>query len=272
MRLGLVLQPPWAEDAVLAEQLGFDLAWIDETTALAPLVVAAGLAPRTSGIRLAASVAAGPHPVTLAEELAVADLASGGRLVLAVGGDDEELLRETVELLFHALAARPFRHGGPRWPAPARLPEHEAAEDRLRVTPPPAQLEPSLWLSGPAAPAVAGSAGVAFVADLGRAREDWDLLERELGLAAWRLRRPALLPVEVDEEGELDVSGLVESLRREQTAWGLDVAILELPAELAPVARERALRAIAVAVRPRLQIDRLPPGLEQHWDEERRGG
>ncbi len=116
-----------------AEELGFDLAWIEEARALAPLVVAAALAPRTSGIRIAASVGAGPNPVTLAEEAAVADLALGGRLVLAVGSGDEELLQETVELLYHAFAARPFTHAGPRWRAPARLAEHERAEEELRL-------------------------------------------------------------------------------------------------------------------------------------------
>jgi alkanesulfonate monooxygenase SsuD/methylene tetrahydromethanopterin reductase-like flavin-dependent oxidoreductase (luciferase family) len=264
MRLGIVLQAPWGDDAALAEELGFDLAWIEEADALAPLVVAAAVAPATSGIRIGASVAAGPNPVALAEESAVADLASGGRLVLAVGSDDEELLRETVELLFHAYAARPFRHEGPRWRAPARLAEHELAEKRLRVTPPPAQLEPTVWLHGAAAPAVARASGLAFI---GNGRPDWDALERELGLAAARLRRPALVPVDAEPE----VASLVDALLHEQAEWGMDVAILRLPAGLSRAARERALRAIAVDVRPRLQLDRLPAGLEQHWDEQPRG-
>ena len=250
-----------------AEELGFDLAWIEEARALAPLVVAAALAPRTSGIRIAASVGAGPNPVTLAEEAAVADLALGGRLVLAVGSGDEELLQETVELLYHAFAARPFTHAGPRWRAPARLAEHERAEGRMRVTPPPAQLEPTVWLCGQAGPAVARRSGVAFVAGAGDARAQWDVLERELGLAAWRVRRPASIAVDVDVHGRFDVPHLVESLRREQSAWGMDVAVLELPPALEPAARERSVRTIAGSVRPRVQIDRLPAGLEEHWND-----
>jgi alkanesulfonate monooxygenase SsuD/methylene tetrahydromethanopterin reductase-like flavin-dependent oxidoreductase (luciferase family) len=239
VRLGLVLQPPWADDAALAEELGFDLVWIEEDAAL---VVAAALAPVTSGIRVVASVAAGPNPVVIAEEAAVADLALNGRLVLAVHGDDEALLHETVELLFHAFAARPFRHEGERWRAPARLPEHEHAEARMRVTPPPAQLEPTIWLHGDAAPAVARESGLAFVG--GGAREP--------GLATQRQRRPAFF-TEPD----------VDTLLRAQSEWGMDIAILRLPAD----ERERTLRTIARDVRPRLQIDRLPAGVEQHWDE-----
>jgi alkanesulfonate monooxygenase SsuD/methylene tetrahydromethanopterin reductase-like flavin-dependent oxidoreductase (luciferase family) len=265
MRLGVVLRPPWAEDAVLAEELGFDLAWLEEAQALSALVVAASLAPRTAGIRIAASVEAGIHPVALAEEAAVADLALGGRLVLAVGSDDEELLRETVELLFHAFAARPFAHAGPRWRAPAHLPEHEQAEQRMRVTPPPAQLEPVIWLCGPAAPKVAAECGLAFVAGSIDARSDWEEIGRALGLAARRTRRPALIAVDVDAGGSIDIPKLVDTLRTAQAEWGLDVAVLELPATLDTAARGRALRTIASAARSRLQLDALPDGLEQHW-------
>jgi alkanesulfonate monooxygenase SsuD/methylene tetrahydromethanopterin reductase-like flavin-dependent oxidoreductase (luciferase family) len=267
MRLGLVLRPPWADDAVLAEELGFDLVWLDEEAALHPLVVVASLAPRTAGIRVAASVDAGPNPVALAEEAAVADLALGGRLVLVVGSEDAEVLRETVELLFHAFAARPFAHDGPRWRSPARLPEHEHAEPRMRVTPPPAQLEPTIWLRGSAGPEVASAGGLAFVAGAGDPRAGWDALETRLGLAAHRVRRPALVPVEVGADGGFDVPSLVDALRREQAEWGMDVAVLELPSSLDHAPRARALRAIASEVRPRVQLDRLPAGLEQHWND-----
>jgi hypothetical protein len=266
MRIGIVLQPPWTEDARLIEQLGFDLTWVDERVAPAPLIVAGALAATTSGIRIVGALAAGPHPVTIAEELAVADLASAGRLVLALGSDNEALLRETVELLMHAFAARPFAHRGARWQAPAGLPEHTRAEARMRVTPPPAQLEPSVWLYGSAGPAVAQEAALAFVTDADDAGGRWRSLEGALGLGAARLRRPALVPVALDDAGGLDAARLVASLRQEQEAWGMDVAILALPAGLDAGLRERTLRAIARDVRPPLQLDRLPAGLERHWD------
>jgi alkanesulfonate monooxygenase SsuD/methylene tetrahydromethanopterin reductase-like flavin-dependent oxidoreductase (luciferase family) len=265
MRFGLVLQPPFGDDARLAEELGFDIAWIEEREALAPLVVAGALAAMTSGIRLAASLTAGPHPISLAEEAAVADLASNGRLVLALTSDDEGLLRETVELLFHAFAARPFAHDGPRWQAPAGLSENERAEQRMRVTPPPAQLEPSIWLGGAAGPAVARSSACALIARDDDATAQWRALERALGLAAQRLRRPALVPVELAGTDALDAARLIESLQQRQEEWGMDVAILELPQGMDAGSRARALRAIASEVRPRVQLDRLPPGLEGHW-------
>jgi alkanesulfonate monooxygenase SsuD/methylene tetrahydromethanopterin reductase-like flavin-dependent oxidoreductase (luciferase family) len=265
MRLGVVLQPPWEDDATLLEELGFDLVWIEERDALAPFVVAGALGATTSGVRIVASIAAGPHPVTIAEEAAVADLATGGRLVLAIGGDDGDLLHETIQLLFDAFAARPFRHRGSRWTTPAHLPEHERGEQRVRVTPPPAQLEPTVWLHGRAAAAVSLPWALAFVAGEEDESESWRQLERLCGLSVGRLRRPALVRVALDRERHVDADGLIESLRRRQDAWGMDVAILELPAGLDGDERRRALRSIATEVRPRLQLDRLPPGLEQHW-------
>jgi hypothetical protein len=186
-------------------------------------------------------------------------------LILVVDGDDEAVLRETVELLFHAVAARPFAHAGPRWPTPARLPEHERAEERVRVTPPPAQLELPIWLRGPAAPAVARAAGLSFVAEHATPGADWDATTAALGLAAARLRRPALVPLEPGSDGSFDPDPVVASLRADQDAWGLDIAIITLPAGLEPTARERCLRLVATAVRPRLQLDQLPPGLEAPW-------
>ena len=182
MRFGVVLREPLGESAAEAEALGFDLAWIDERVTPAPLVAAGWLAPRTRGIRIVASIAAGAHPVALAEEAAVADLATGGRLVLCIGSDDEALLGETVEVLIAALSARPFAHDGARWRVPARLPEHEHLEERVRVTPAPAQLELPLWVTGAAGRAVSAAHGVPFVAG------------EEAGPATGRVR-PALRPL-----------------------------------------------------------------------------
>ena len=260
MRLGVALREPWLEDARLAEALGFDLVWVDERTAQAPLAIAAAAGAVTSGVRLVAAVDAGVHPVTLAEETAVADLATQGRIVLAVRSDDEALLGETVDVLFRAFAARPFRHEGSRWRVPAGLPEHEQREERVRVTPPPAQLEPTIWLAGTAAPTVAATRGLGFVAP-----EDpdqaWAEAERTLGPAAWRLRRVAVRKVPVP----LDENALVAALLAERDSWGLDVCVLSLP----PGGdRAEALDTIARRVRPRVQLDRLPPGLEQYWRQE----
>lgn len=267
MRLGIVLEPPFAEDAARVEALGFDLAWVDEASAPAPLVTVAALAAATSGVRLAAALTAGAHPITLAEEAAVADHACGGRLVLVLAADEPALLAETVELVLRSWAARPFRHHGQRWTAPAGMPEHEHAEDRVRITPPPAQLQPTVWLGGQASGAVAAAVGLAPVLEEdGLASAFWASAERDGGLAVLSLRRPGRVRVEVDHDGRVDSADLVSSLRARQDAWGLDVAVLELSGELERAARERALRTIATAVRPALQLDRLPPGLAEHWE------
>jgi hypothetical protein len=61
-----------------------------------------------------------------------------------------------------------------------------------------------------------------------------------------------------------DADALVAVLRQEQAVWGLDVAVRELPL-LADDAYERAFGSLASAVRPRLQLDALPAGLEELW-------
>lgn len=247
MRLGVVLQEPLADAAAEAEELGFDLVWIGEDVSPAPLVAAGWLAPRTNGVRIVAAVTAGAHPVSLAEQAAVADLATNGRLVLAVGSDDEALLAETVDLLFLSFAARPFAYDGTRWKVPARLPEHEHTDERVRVTPAPAQLELPIWVTGTVGRPVAASRGIPFVDSDGT------------GHAAGRVR-PALRRIAVD-----DPDATVAALRAERDDWGLDVAVLELPPGLSAAERSRALRSIAHHVRPRLQLDRLPPGLDRYW-------
>jgi natural product biosynthesis luciferase-like monooxygenase protein len=107
MKFGLFYQLPCAttqdaatryqetiEQIVYAEELGFDTAWLAElhfnprfSIMPAPLLVAAALAQRTSRIRLGTAVLLLPlqHPLRTAEETAVVDLLSQGRLELGVG-------------------------------------------------------------------------------------------------------------------------------------------------------------------------------------------
>ena len=270
MRLGVVLRAPLASDAALAEELGFALGWIDETVAPAPLVAVAAVAQGAPTIGLVAAVAAGVHPVTLAEEAAVADLASGGRLVLALTSADLALLGETLDVLALAWSGRPFRHAGARWRVPAALPEHAQAEARTRVTPPPAQLEPTVWLAGPAAPGAARTHALAFVAGdgHGEAAGHWRAVVAAVGPVAARLRRPALLTVAASGDGRVDTDALVAQLLEARAAWGLDVAVLSLPPTLSRVARADALGQLAREVRPRVQLDALPDGLERYWRSE----
>ena len=231
MKLAAVLRDPWLGSAQRAEALGFDAVWIDEREVGAPLVVAAGAAAATRGVRLLACVDAGPHPVTLAEEAIVADLVSGGRLVLVVRSEDENLLTETIDVVRLALRPRPFRHDGHRWRIPARLPEHNVRGTLLRVTPAPAQLELPVWVTGPAGEVVARKLGVTHVGSGEGPMPDGPgpRVRRYDGADLTRLR--ADMP---------------------------DLAVLDIP--------DAQLSDIATRIRPRLQLDALPPGLDEHWE------
>jgi hypothetical protein len=261
VRFGVVLRASVAEDAAEAEALGFDVGWIDASASPAPLTAAAFTAARTTGLRVVAEVECGPHPVALAEEAAVADLALAGRLVLALRSADAALLAETVDVIHQAHAASPFRHEGERWRVPAGLREHHDAEQRLRVTPAPAQIELPIWLAGNAAAAVAAERALSVVLDEDADGRTVTALADRLGPAALRLRRPAMRLL----DSAFDPGALVTALRSEQAAWGMDVAVLRLAAELSASARSEVLAAVAHEVRPRVQLDALPGGLEADW-------
>ena len=106
MRIGLFLILPQPEgrtqqevfttalaDARRAEQLGLDTVWVTEHhgsaygLSAAPSVLAAAIAARTDRVRIGYAVAVTPlhDPVRLAEEMAMVDQLSGGRLVAGFG-------------------------------------------------------------------------------------------------------------------------------------------------------------------------------------------
>jgi alkanesulfonate monooxygenase SsuD/methylene tetrahydromethanopterin reductase-like flavin-dependent oxidoreductase (luciferase family) len=260
VRLGIVVdvEAAWAAQRDLARQaddLGFDLLWVEADDA----IIASALAGVTSSVRVGLRLRTGVNPVLLAEEAAVADLVLGGRLVLALaagpGGGEE--LDETVEVVLSGLAPRPFAHDGPQWKIPANFPTNVETEHRVLVTPTPAQIELPVWVTGPGGPAVATRLGLAYAGTADESTDDleavWAGIDAALGPASARLRRPAVRPL----ADELDVAATVASLRAEQQAWGLDVAILHAPAA--------ALETIAREIRPRVQLDSLPRGLDEFW-------
>jgi alkanesulfonate monooxygenase SsuD/methylene tetrahydromethanopterin reductase-like flavin-dependent oxidoreductase (luciferase family) len=178
MRFGLVvtLQHPGAgrapvadlyadalRDAELAEELGYDAILVGEHHFVpdgfcpAPLTVAAAMAARTSRIRIGTSILIAPlmHPLRVAEEAAVLDNLSTGRLRLGMGT---------------GYVGREFRRFGVDLRERGRLLESGVrtmigawtGEDGQDVTPAPVQRPyPELWLG------VASPAGARRVARLG---------------------------------------------------------------------------------------------------------
>ena len=126
---------------VHAERCGYDSAWVaqhhfheDEGGLPGPLVFLAHVAAQTSRIRLGTGIVTLPLelPIRVAEDTAVLDLVSGGRLELGVGGggnltafeafglDSAErgaLMARHLAVLRDALAGRPLPGGDRLYPA-----------------------------------------------------------------------------------------------------------------------------------------------------------
>jgi alkanesulfonate monooxygenase SsuD/methylene tetrahydromethanopterin reductase-like flavin-dependent oxidoreductase (luciferase family) len=141
-----------------AEQLGFDQVWLtehhfaDDGYCPALMPVAAAIAAQTSRIRIGTKVLLMPFhdPLRLAEDAAVVDVISGGRLELGVaagyrfeefsgfGIDRAERAartREGVTALEHALTGETFSFEG-------RFHRYASA----RIVPPPVQSRVPIWL------------------------------------------------------------------------------------------------------------------------------
>jgi hypothetical protein len=120
-----------------ADELGFDNVGLGEHHAApdgynpSPLVLAAAMSARTQHIHFRTSVLLVPlyDPIKLAEDAAVTQLATGGRLILGVGGgyrpaefemfgrrleDRWQAIGETLELLRLAWTGEPFEWKGRR--------------------------------------------------------------------------------------------------------------------------------------------------------------
>jgi probable F420-dependent oxidoreductase len=100
--------PEALEEVTRAEELGFDSVWMEEHHSVtnhywpSPLAVLAGFATRTSRMTLGTDIVVAPfhHPVRLAEDVAMLDVMSRGRLVLgiAIGYKPDEFALYGVEL------------------------------------------------------------------------------------------------------------------------------------------------------------------------------
>jgi alkanesulfonate monooxygenase SsuD/methylene tetrahydromethanopterin reductase-like flavin-dependent oxidoreductase (luciferase family) len=146
------------DEAVYAEELGFDSFWIGEHhfsqyICPYPVPLLAAIASRTSKIRLGTGVALAPHhdPIRLAEDYAMLDVLSGGRvdLVLARGAfkagfdgfnqsmrESKPRLRESAQIIKGAWAESPFSYDG-----------EFRKVDNVDVQPRPVQSQgPPIWI------------------------------------------------------------------------------------------------------------------------------
>lgn len=234
-----------------AHREGLDGVLLVATEALpAPLVAAAALAARVPDILLAVEETLGDrHPLELAEETAVVDVASGGRTVLVArpAAGREVVFGEALELLRRCFAAAPFRVEGPEWHVPANLEQNvHNPERRVRMTPAPVQPRLELWTSG-AGRREGARRGLGHLLAEG---EEWVADDSPASLGAPRARR----------ERWDSAAALVARLREGREAFGQDWAVVRAPLD--------AVAELGAIVRPRVQLDRLPPGLEDFWDEE----
>ena len=215
MRLGLVLtERHEANMARLAESQGLFgvLAGADEPRTAITAAVYASTA--TDFVRVVVNVRLGAeHPVTIAEELSVLDNVNNGRTVVLV--DTGELgpgdAAEETAVLREALGSRPIQHEGPRWKVPAGLPANAAAPRMISVTPKPAQLELSFWITGRVAAEVARHAALPMLA-----------------------RDPSQAAVELSVQPAISrITGALDEDRKTVSAWaaaGATHLLLELPA------------------------------------------
>jgi len=163
VRIGLTLPAGReAEAARLADTAGLFGVLVEGQRPGLEMLAAAEVAATTRSVRIVVRVPLGSeHPVTLAEELAVLDNLAGGRLVVLAdsAGLDPDEAAEDLEVLRRSWIARPLRHRGARWSVPAGIAGHTAPA-AVMVTPPPAQVEVPVWLTGTAATALAERSGL----------------------------------------------------------------------------------------------------------------
>ena len=179
------------QQTILAEELGFEAMWLGEHhfgpyglgDLPNPILLGADLAARTSTIRIGqmANIVPWWHPIRLAEDLAILDNMTGGRVDVGFGRgiwpyegpqfhpnadprkdvENRELFRETIEIVREIWSNEYFSHQGGNYSFPAegtvfshpQYPPNPDWQDgdrvtKLRVTPRPYQKpHPPLWMT-----------------------------------------------------------------------------------------------------------------------------
>ncbi|HXQ52507.1 MAG TPA: LLM class flavin-dependent oxidoreductase [Stellaceae bacterium] len=155
-----MLYDKWTEQVLLAEQLGYDTLWLTEHhfrnfggMCPNPQLLLAAMAARTRRIRLGTAVTVLPlhHPLRIAEDMAMLDLISGGRLELGIGRgmpqaeyeifgarweDSQARLEEAIAVIRRAWTGDPFQWQG----------THYNYARPITLLPPPLQRpHPPIW-------------------------------------------------------------------------------------------------------------------------------
>ncbi len=196
------------QQTVLAEELGFEAMWLGEHhfgpygvgDLPNPILLGADLAARTSKIRIGqmANIAPWWHPIRLAEDLAILDNMTGGRVEVGFGRgiwpyegpqfhpnadprkdkENRELFRETVEIVREIWTNEYFTYRGTNYVFPAddtvfshpkypSNPTWQKGENvtKLRVTPRPHQKpHPPMWMTVSTDRSVTTAAGLGLSA------------------------------------------------------------------------------------------------------------
>lgn len=250
--------PALCEAAIAAEQAGLDGIMIAQSGELsAPLLAAAAIAPEAPELWIAVEVELGErHPFEIAEEAAVVDLVSGGRLVLVTRAAEraKDAYPEALELLRRALVAAPLRFQGERWQVPANLPQNvHTIDTQVRMMPSPAQPRLEVWASG-GAPTQALRHGIGYLAGQD---EDAHALGEAYRRAADALGPALIGAIRARRETLDEAQALTRRLRAGREAFGQDCAVVAGDAATA--------HELAQHVSPNLQLNRLPEGLEDFW-------
>ncbi len=159
MRLGLgpislrgATRESLAGMAAQAVASSFDSVWVAESHEVGAGggLAAAALLAQAVPIRLGAVVDVGLyHPLFLAEDIAIADLTSQGRieviLRIATAGQ-RDLLEEHIQVLAFALSGAHIKWTGKHLRVPAGIPANQPAPSRLALNPRPAQPAVPIWI------------------------------------------------------------------------------------------------------------------------------
>ncbi len=160
------------EEVAMADQMGFDSAWLSEHHFLddgycpSLLLTAAAIAAKTNNIRIGTGVLLLPlhDPIRVAEDAAVADLISEGRLILGIGlGYRQEefdgfgrttkqrrgRMEEGIEILTKSWADEPFSLEGKYYKL-----------ENVNVTPKPVQKPIPIWIGAFTEPAIRRAARI----------------------------------------------------------------------------------------------------------------